>query len=1032
MDLDINKYYGVSIMKLQAQKIITVTDGEITDKTFVIDQKKPRKWLYKGSLPRCMALQHLYSIAPDEFREEEGQLYTDALIDVTFDKDKKVMKNEPRHLRQGNRWVELDSSPTNKKELRREEMRKNMYHDKDAGFFLQDGKSKIKYVRYGRSSSMARTGTVLFVKERLLEPMDEYASMGMESLNIHNATDAGTMAYKALILSSIVGEVEIYPNEILLVEDIPMHQSYNNEENWYSGAYHDTAMKSRTMSITRLNEKGEPEATLEPYFTGSYKRDDEGNYILNEKGNKIIENHGDEIWDGQALADISLFKRAKGYDVGEDETPYAQKGMMLLRNHFTKSCAFSTNILEFVKEKYFVRDADGNILNEIVKDMFGRILQAADIKLIITNNSIKFLKQHKLFQGATKKEREQAAYEFWLKTAGNRFTICKAEKIDTVANYDVEEDLDENYDDYHEYDNSAYQFLNSLPLSRDDIKMLIQQQIEYVERLKNEPEIFKEYLRINSEMSTTQFIQDLFSKNIKAFDTREGKEWKRKIIENYVKKLRRGKIPIPRSINAYMLSNPYEFLEYAFFKKFVGYPIGFQYDDVTEFFNVWSTAFVDGEKLTLFRSPHICAGNVAVATNVKYERREIEYKDYGYKTAIEVNGHIYWNYMKYFNLTDGVIVVNSFNCNIQGRLQNCDFDSDFVYCTPDKTILEAAKKCAAFPTPVCGIPEADEQADKTAADVDNKISNNLIPQVVNMSQVMNSYYWELYCDNADGKNDKLLEKISNITSILSSLQVVEIDGAKKTYDVNTKAYLAKIKQKPKSKSDVEQSSCENFVKWRGGVEYKKKYYNDAEREKLDVKYNELKACKNKDMKKIIRADIKEMETGVYEEPKMEYPEFFKYVQPEGNHAYRSFECPMDWLQLEMKIDDKDRRDNLNMVDLLNVKPKNHGYNQEHVNLVKVEATKLKKELERIRSDKSIAYFAAKSAKEVAYSNAINKLNAVKMDEKALTFIISRVCAVKGEHKYHNRNWTSIRKVSLDLLHKSKHREILMNCFISTN
>lgn len=107
-----------------------------------------------------------------------------------------------------------------------------------------------------------------------------------------------------------------------------------------------------------------------------------GDIIADDDDNYTIKNN---IWDGQSLLDTSLF---------DDE-----KGIMLLRNSFFKSCGFNTNI-----QKWFDYAFRGN-KPEYIKDMFDRDVKLSDIKLITTPNSLKFLKfaNVKEFQGDDKK-----------------------------------------------------------------------------------------------------------------------------------------------------------------------------------------------------------------------------------------------------------------------------------------------------------------------------------------------------------------------------------------------------------------------------------------------------------------------------------------------------------------------------------------------------------------------------------------------------------------------------------------------------
>ena len=72
------------------------------------------------------------------------------------------------------------------------------------------------------------------------------------------------------------------------------------------------------------------------------------------------------IWDGESLLDVSEFENAG----------YGDKGMMLLRNRFFKTCAFNTNL-----QKWF---EDNNIKEIRQLAGYTTARKVEDIKLVIT------------------------------------------------------------------------------------------------------------------------------------------------------------------------------------------------------------------------------------------------------------------------------------------------------------------------------------------------------------------------------------------------------------------------------------------------------------------------------------------------------------------------------------------------------------------------------------------------------------------------------------------------------------------------
>lgn len=191
--------------------------------------------------------------------------------------------------------------------------------------FLCDG---IKYIRFKRSNGSSRLGKCLFIDEKLYRQFDRWQRCGIKPEKCKDFDLAAYEAYIGLTLSSIIDTVEIYPENILVIDD-------------YESTF------SEKMIVTRevdgwLQSKVE-EATVH-----------------------------NKIWDGQSLMDTSLFGK------------YSQYGMLLLRNRFFKSCCFNTNIQQWFK--------DNNITEVSQLNGFTLAENIEDIKLITTPSSIKYLK----------------------------------------------------------------------------------------------------------------------------------------------------------------------------------------------------------------------------------------------------------------------------------------------------------------------------------------------------------------------------------------------------------------------------------------------------------------------------------------------------------------------------------------------------------------------------------------------------------------------------------------------------------------
>lgn len=152
----------------------------------------------------------------------------------------------------------------------------------------------IKFVRYKRSSGSARVGKCLFIDEKLYPMMHKWELCGLKIKNGQSIDLAAFESYISLTLSSIIDTIQIKPENILLIDD-------------YESIFEDDVM----------------ETTI-------------ANNELVTKPNRIkIVN---SIWDGQSLMDKSAFGI------------YKNKGMLLLRNRFFKSCCFNCNLQQWFKD----------------------------------------------------------------------------------------------------------------------------------------------------------------------------------------------------------------------------------------------------------------------------------------------------------------------------------------------------------------------------------------------------------------------------------------------------------------------------------------------------------------------------------------------------------------------------------------------------------------------------------------------------------------------------------------------------------
>lgn len=109
------------------------------------------------------------------------------------------------------------------------------------------------------------------------------------------------------------------------------------------------------------------------------------------------------LWDGMGLIDDSIF-------------PEDMEGFIYCRSHFFKSCLFRGNIQQYFKD-YYKTEYE----TTTVTDMFGNVMKVSDVKVIVTDNSIKWLK-FKDLMGKTDLKAYRS-YKKFMQRDGEQFAI---------------------------------------------------------------------------------------------------------------------------------------------------------------------------------------------------------------------------------------------------------------------------------------------------------------------------------------------------------------------------------------------------------------------------------------------------------------------------------------------------------------------------------------------------------------------------------------------------------------------------------
>ena len=449
----------------------------------------------------------------------------------------------------------------------RAEIREELYKNGFKLIFQRKGRKDevVEYVRFIRSAGQARVGSCLFIQKKLYKPMMKWALMDMTINKTKNIDLAGLEAYLSLCFSSIIDTVEIKPENILVIDD-------------YESKF---ITKGMVTSDKMIGDKCR--LVTEP---------------------KDFE-QTNSIWDGQALLDVSIF----------EDKDYSDKGMLLLRNRFAKTCAFNTNI-----QKFF---SDNNITEVSQLKGYTRAKRVEDIKLITTPSSIKYLKFGSLDEYFNKIDSE--------------WGIVKYDKPTHYFNGTMVQ--------------THYQLLNTLEFDYETMEEFLRPTLDYMNSLKTNVEFLKEHLKIcddfevklTGEETKDDFIFKMLSTCPRFEETKMFKTFKKNLVKAYRNNIKRGHVLVNGNYST-LFGNGMEMLQES-----CGLFKGTSLLGIDE---VYSKNFDYGTETVNSRSPHVANGNVWVSKNCSKEKAEI--------------------FDKYFNLSKQIVIINSMNNNVLETLSGSD------------------------------------------------------------------------------------------------------------------------------------------------------------------------------------------------------------------------------------------------------------------------------------------------------------------------------------------------------------------------
>lgn len=465
---------------------------------------------------------------------------------------------------------------------------------------------------------------------------------------------------------------------------------------------------------------------------------------------------------------------------------YADKSMILLRNLFFKSCCFKGKL-----QKWF---ADNGIERVDQLNGFTLAQKIEDVKFVTTPNSIKYLKFGSL--------------DDWLKNIDPMFGVVKYNKPT------------------HFFDGrmvqTHYQLLNTLELTYGEVERLLKPTLEYINLLQKDPSVLRYHIKypensdffISPAVSKNDIVYKLLGINKEFAKTKLYADFRSDLLKSFVKNVKYGHILVDGNYST-LFGNPIEMLLSAIGR--------FDGRSTLGIGNIHNRRFEFGKHVVGSRSPHVTMGNVWLPLNVD-------------------------NYLirEYFDLADEIVCINSIGENTLQRLSGADFDSDTVLLTDNQILIDAARRnYDKFKVPTSAVvakKTVRKYNSAEQADLDIKTSKNLIGEIINMSQELNSEFWDRV---HKGESIDDLKDLYYDIAKLDVMSGIEIDKAKKEFIVDTAKELKYIRQKYKKvrKKDGKQIKPHFF----GHIAKQKGYYNNKKKAYMphDTTMDYVQTCVNK-------------------------------------------------------------------------------------------------------------------------------------------------------------------------------------------
>lgn len=646
---------------------------------------------------------------------------------------------------------------------------RKMYYENGATIpwkeYRKNGVVKVQSIKYRmlyRSTGKAKEGSCIFVRESLYKKYRDYLTMGLWS-KIPDAPGAKIVelsAYAPLITATAADFIRIPIDSIFVAKDETVQsmrkacvvkygekvcKAEKYELDWDAVeeiinqdgyTFYKKTQKEHPgweylfRTKADLKEHGYDPDTMPEKLAETTMVD--GCYVDRNDPGTQVENI---LWDGMGLIDESMF-------------PEDREGFIYCRSHFFKSCLFRGNIQEYFKDYY-----GEDYASVYVTDMFGRSLKVSDIKVIVTENSLKWLKfKEHMSQDGT----PAAAFEYWadwMKQNEEEFAIVKSAHSSK----------------YGDYQRSSFQINNTLlTTDKEVLQRIAQPSIDYFNSLQTDDEAYIRFLEVESSArySINNILVDLYRQNKDVRYWEFFKDHRYRKVSTFKKnRLQQGKL-FQTGDNLTICGNPVALLMKVVGKNPVEEGCFSLEDDAIQ---CYTERFAEGECLAGFRSPHNSPNNIVHLHNVHPKALQKYFPKFG----------------------KNVIVINGIGTDVQPRLSGQDLDSDSIYVANQIDIVGLARRAyLEYPTIINAINPRAKSYTKSMEDfarMDASIAAGQqdVGESSNIAQRALSYWFDDDCNS---------EEVEDVFIICSVLAQVAIDSAKRTYDVTVSKELNRIKR----------------------------------------------------------------------------------------------------------------------------------------------------------------------------------------------------------------------------------------------